>query len=101
MISTEERLIEIAHRKERLSARAQAQRLAVAGTFQELQEPLSFVDRGWSIVRFLLDHPLLVAAGAAGLVVFRGRGIMSLATRAFSVWRLWRAVSAWSAGRAL
>lgn len=94
MISTEERLIDIARRKERLSARAQAQRLAVAGNVRDLQEPLTVVERGWSIVRFLLGHPVLVAAGVAGLVAFRGRGMMGLAGRAFSAWRLWRAVSA-------
>jgi hypothetical protein len=101
MKSTDELLIDIARRKERLSARAQAQRGAIAVSFGELREPIGIADRAVGIARFLRAHPVLVAVAAAALVVFRGRGLAGLAGRAYSAWRLWRTVAAWSAGRPL
>jgi hypothetical protein len=104
MRSTQEFLLEIARRKERLSARAQAQRQALAGTVHDLRQPMAVADRALSIARFLRAHPVFVAAvvtaAVAALVAFRGRGLAGLAGRALSAWRLWRMVSsAWSAGR--
>jgi len=90
-------LIEIARRKERLSARAESQRAAIGANFRQLQGPIGVVDRGLEIVRFLRGHPLLVATVIAVVVAFRRRGLASLAGRAFSVWRIWRSVAAWSA----
>lgn len=99
MKSSRKALIEIAARKERLSARAQAQRLVIVGHVHSLRQPAAMIDRAVGIARFLRAHPLLVTVGVAALSVFRGRGIAGVATRAFSAWRLWRAVSAWAAGR--
>jgi hypothetical protein len=103
MSSTQEALLDIARRKERLSARAQAQRQALAGAVHDLREPIGIADRALGIARFLRAHPVLVAAAVTAavtaLVVFRGRGLAGLAGRALSAWRLWRVVSAWSAGR--
>lgn len=95
------RLIEIALRKQRLSARAQDQRRTIAACVDALHEPIGLVDRALGVARFLRDHPVLLAAGAAALFVLRGRGLTGLAGRAFSAWRLWRVVSAWLAARPL
>ena len=99
MSRIERRLMEIALQKERLIARAEAQRAAVGECVYRLQGPIAIADRGVAVARFLRSHPLLVAAAAAALVALRGRGLLALAGRAFSVWRLWRSVSAWASGR--
>lgn len=95
----EQRLIEIALRKGRLIARAEAQRAAIGQSVVQLRGPIEIADRGLAAARFLRAHPVLVAAAVAAVVALRGRGLLSLAGRAFSVWRLWRTVSAWSSGR--
>jgi hypothetical protein len=95
----EDRLIEIARRREELIARAGAQRASVAGIFDELEAPAAIADRALGVVRFLRLHPVSTAvAVAAAAVVLRRQGqeVLSLAGRAVAVWRLWRTVSEWS-----
>ncbi len=95
MNRSEESLIAIARRRERLIARAGAQRAAIAGTFHELEEPAAIADRALGVVRFLRSHPLLTAAAVAvAAVALRRPGVLSLAGRALAAWRLWRTISA-------
>ncbi len=96
MNDIQDQLIEIARRKERLIARAESQRAVIGESFQQLQGPIGVVDRGLDIARYLRRHPLLVAAVIAAVMAFRRRGVVSLAGRALSAWRIWRSVSAWS-----
>jgi hypothetical protein len=88
-------LIEIARRKERLVARCAAQRGTIAEAFRDLEGPVKVVERALSVTRFLRAHPVAVAVVVAGLVVFRRRSVLGLATRALAVWRMWRAVIPW------
>ncbi len=97
MSRARDQLIEIARRKERLIARAEVQRMAVAASFRGLQGPIGIIDRGVDVARYLRGHLLLVAAIVAALAVTRRRGLFSIAGRALSVWRTWRAVTAWIA----
>ena len=100
MNRSEDSLIEIARRRERLIARAGAQRAAIAGTYHELEAPAAIADRALGVARFLRAHPLLTAAGAAvAAVALRRPGVLLLAGRALAVWRLWRTVSVWSSRR--
>ena len=94
MKSTQALLIDIARRKERLSARSQLQRAAIAENFHGLRGPIGIADRTLGVARFMRAHPVLMVAAVAAVFVFRGRGLAGLATRAFSAWRLWRTVSA-------
>jgi hypothetical protein len=94
MTSTQDLLIDIARRKERLAARSQFQRAAIAANFRELHGPIDVADRALGVARFLRAHPVLVAAAVAAVFVFRGRGVAGLAGRAYSAWRLWRTVTA-------
>ena len=90
----ENRLIEIAGRRERLIARAGAQRAAIAGTVHELEAPAAIADRALGVARFLRLHPLLTAAAvAAAAMALRRPRVLLLAGRAVAVWRLWRTVS--------
>ena len=89
-------LIEIAQRRERLIARAAAQRAVIAVTFRELESPAAIADSALGMVRFLRLHPLLTAVGVTvAAVALRRQGVLSLTGRAVVVWRLWRTVSAW------
>lgn len=94
MTAMQEILIDIARRKERLAARSQLQRAAIAKDFHALRAPIGVADRALDIARFLRAHPVLIAAAVAAVFVFRGRGLSGLAARAFSAWRLWRTVAA-------
>jgi len=90
------RLMEMALRKERLVERGAAQRAAIGRGFGELQGPIAVADRAVSLGRFVRTHPLLVAVAVAALVAMRGRGLLALAGRAYSIWRLWRWLRAWA-----
>jgi len=97
MSPNQDRLIEIVRRKERLIARAGAQRAAIGESFRQLRRPIGVVDRGMEAVRFLKAHPLLVASAVALLSVIRRRSLVSLTGSLLTAWRLWPVVSAWSA----
>ena len=87
--------IELARRKERLIARAAAQREAIAGAVHALEKPIEVVDRVVAATRFLQAHPVLVAAVVVALVVFRRQGIVGLLTRGLAAWRIWRSLATW------
>lgn len=93
MKATRDYLIAIARRKERLAARAQAERIAITADLHALRRPIGVADRALGVAHFLRSHPVLVAAMVAAIFVARGRGLAGLAGRAFSMWRLWRTIS--------
>ncbi|MBI1965239.1 MAG: hypothetical protein HYV99_06340 [Betaproteobacteria bacterium] len=96
-MSASERLIELARRKERLIARAAAQRAAVAATIREWRAPIAVADQAFGIVRFFRSHPVLLAAAVAAIAALRGRTLIGLAGRGYTAWRVWRATSSWLA----
>jgi hypothetical protein len=89
-----ERRVAIAARKERLIARAAAERAAIARALRAWEAPLGAVDRAVSAVRYLRAHPLALAALAAGVLVLGRRNLVGWAARGLTLWRLWRALSA-------
>lgn len=91
-----ENTIELAHRKERLIARAAAQRETIADAFRALEKPVGVIDRAVAATRFLRAHPLLVAAVVAGVVALRRRSLVGLFTRGLAAWRIWRSLRTWS-----
>ncbi len=91
-----ERRIDLARRKERLSSRAQSQRIAVAAAFYGLEQPMAALDRGVDAARYLRGHPLLLAASAAVVVIASRHGLIRWAGRGMLVWRLWRSVRRWA-----
>jgi len=93
-----ESLIEIARRKERMVARAARQRAAVAAEACTLEKPLAIVDRGVAIVQFCKTHPLLLVAGAVGVLILGRRNMAAWAGRGWVAWRAWRSLSSWVEG---
>ena len=93
------RLAEVALQKRRLIARADTQRAVLREGFGQLRGPIAIVDGTISAVQYLKAHPVLVATAVAVVVAFRGRGAVSLAGRAHSIWRVWRSISEWASNR--
>jgi len=88
--------VEIARRKERLIARCEAQRRAIADAVRALEGPISVADRGLVAARFLRAHPVVLAALVAVVVSLRGRTLLANGARVLALWRLWRTAGAWS-----
>jgi siroheme synthase len=97
MSAANERLIEIARRKERLIARAESQRVAIVSSFEGLRGAVTVADKGLTLVRFAQGHPLLVGAGVAAMSALRGGSLLSIAGRGLAVWRAWKSISSLSA----
>ena len=89
-------LIELARRKERLIARAAAQRRVIADAYHRWQKPAAMVDRGVAVVRFLKAHPLLLAVGAVVAAAAGRRNLLRLAGRGWVAWRAGRGLVAWA-----
>ena len=84
------RLLELIARRERLIARAEAQRGNLARQIEPWKVPATAIDRGRAGIRFLKSHPLLMAGIAAFLVAARPRAALKWAKRG---WLLWQVIS--------
>lgn len=63
-----ENLIKLAKRRERLVAKAEAQRLSLKENIDVLSKPLALVDQGLYAFRYVRNHPLMVAGGGTVLL---------------------------------
>jgi len=90
-----ESLAELARRKERLIARTAAQRSVIADVYHRWQMPVSLLDRGVAVARFLRSHPLLLAVGVAVAAAVGRRNLLYWAGRGWVAWRTGRALGAW------
>jgi len=79
------RLAELACRRRGLLEKIAAQRMEVAEISRHWQKPLALADAGLKAVRFIHNHPSLVAGGVAALLTMRRNGIVGLAQKG---WRL-------------
>lgn len=89
-----DRLLQIRLRRERLIAKAAAQRESVASDVATLGQAIAVVDRGIAGVAWLRAHPgvLLVAAGV--MLVLRPRRTLRWSFRAFTLWQGYRRLTA-------
>ncbi|HUO43743.1 MAG TPA: YqjK-like family protein [Burkholderiales bacterium] len=90
-----DRLFELAQRRERLLARVEQQRSAIAAEWQAWEKPAALVDRGVAVAGFLKSHPLLIAIGVAAVVVLRLHKLRKWLGRGWMLWRVWRSAGAW------
>jgi hypothetical protein len=84
-----EKMIELMERRDKLLARVAVQRDELADIGLQLHSPLSLVDKGVAVARFLRFHPLLVA-GVAALLVIRRRSVADLVWVGWSAWKVIR-----------
>jgi hypothetical protein len=87
-----QKLIELAERRARLVAQAEAQRTTLAQSAQPWRLPLAVVDQGWAAMCQIKRHPALVAGAAVLLVVWRPRSIGKWLRRGWVGWQVARKV---------
>lgn len=89
-----ERLLALGVQRERLRARADAQRHAIAASTVALERPLRLLDRGADGVRWLKVNPAAGVAVLVAIVLVRPRGVLTLAQGGLRLWAAWRALNA-------
>lgn len=84
------RLAQVRVRREKLLAKAAAQRDEMALLLEPWQGPLALADRGVTVAAYLRGHPSIVVLAVAALVVLAPKRAFRWARRAFAVWRGYR-----------
>lgn len=82
------KLIQLAERRATLVATAASQRSELARAAAPWRIPLSALDQGLRAVRFLKQHPALLAGTAAIVAVLRPRSLFKWARRSWLAWRI-------------
>jgi hypothetical protein len=80
-------LTDVLVERERLLARCNREREAVAIAYQSLTTPAVGLDRVVAAGRFIVRHPVAAAAITAMLAVLRGRSLFKLAVRGIGLWQ--------------
>lgn len=93
------RLLELAARRGALRARIDAQRETLARQVLPLERALEHGDSVMRGVDWLKHHPLAVGVAVAAAVVARPGRAWRWAKRGLLVWRGWRALQGWTAGK--
>lgn len=82
-----ERLLELAHKRGRLTAKIQSQREQLVREAWPLQSLAQAADSGAAGLRWLRGHPGTVGAGMALGLILRPRRVLRWARRAYLAWR--------------
>jgi hypothetical protein len=90
-----EKLFELALRRERLIAQAAQQRTTLARSVQVWRVPLALADEGLAALRYLKQHPMWVVGGVAVVVVLRPRSVAKWVRRGWAAYRIVRRVRGW------
>ncbi len=80
-------LVTLAKKRQRLVEEAQMQRVAVANQLQAWHKPISMLDYAINMLRYVKQHPVLVASGGSAL-------LSMFKPNALSLW-LQRGLLAW------
>jgi len=84
------KLIELAEQRAAVVARAEAQRVELSRTLASWRRPLAVVDKGWGVVRYLGNNPMLLGGAAALLIALRPRSLVKWLPPGWLTWRLVR-----------
>lgn len=83
----------LAQRRRMLVAASRARRGQIVEALSDLQPALGGVERALGVGNWVRRHAVWIgAAGAALMLIKRPRGLLRMATRAWSVWRGLRAL---------
>ena len=93
--------IRLAERRAALVRQAANQRMELTETYEALRMPLTVADKGLHAVRYLVQHPLLVAGAVALTAVARPRRWLFILENGWLVWRLALAAKRKLEGRAV
>ncbi len=84
-----DRLVKLAKRRQRLVAKAQVQRVALAEAFNAWRKPISMLDYGLNIWHYLKQHPMLVASGSTALFsMLKPNALTKWLQRGLLAWQL-------------
>ena len=71
-------LVTLAKKRQRLVEEAQMQRVAVANQLQAWHKPISMLDYAINMLRYVKQHPVLVASGGSALLTMFKPNALSL-----------------------
>lgn len=83
-----EKLTQIAERRERLVAQAAAQRIALAQNIEPWRVPLARLDQGLAALRFVRKHPATLVVGGILLAALRLRRAGKWLQLGWVTWRM-------------
>jgi hypothetical protein len=93
------RLLLLAERRAKLTARASAERECLAAFMARTDAPVLMANRALAAGHRLLDElrrrPLLASVGVALLITFRPRRALGWALKGWSLWRTFRGLQRW------
>lgn len=79
---------QVAQRRERLVAQADAQRAALGRAIEPWRTPLLLADQGLSALQYVRQHPQWLVGGVLLLAVLRPRGLGKWLSRGWVSWQL-------------
>lgn len=85
-----DKLTQLAARRELLVSRAAAQRLVLAQNIEPWRRPLALVDQGLNVFRFIKRHPVWIAGGSALLAMLRPERTGKWLRRGWVAWQIIR-----------
>lgn len=80
--------IHLAEQRAKLLARAASQREELAQAFSSLHRPLALADKGLNALRYVGQHPVLIAGVVAVALVMRPKRWLMLLQNGWLVWRM-------------
>ena len=83
-----EKLIRLAERRERLVAKAAAQRMALAQYIEPWRIPLARADQGLAALRFIKSHPAWLVGGGVLLAALRPGRVGKWLRRGWVTWQI-------------
>jgi hypothetical protein len=85
-----DKLIQLAERRERLVAQAAAQRIALAQNIEAWRIPLARVDLGLAALRFIKRHPAFLVGGSILFAALRPGRVVKWLRRGWVAWQMLR-----------
>ena len=86
------KLTELAARRARLVAQAEAQRATLAQGMQRWRAPLAIADQGLAAVRYVRSHPVLLVGAGVLLVALRANRAAAWLQRGWVAWKVIRKI---------
>jgi hypothetical protein len=88
-----DKLIQLAERRERLVAQAATQRIALAQNLEPWRIPLARVDLGLAALRFFKHHPAWLVSGGVLFAAIQPSRAIKWLRRGWMAWQMLRGLS--------
>jgi len=85
-----DKLMQLAERREDLVAQAAAQRMVLAQNIEPWRTPLALADQGLAVLRFIKSHPAWIAGGGALFAALRPGRVGKWLRRGWLTWQIMR-----------